>query len=209
MSVTKCISAASQPTPKTRAAMLIKVLSVAEDLYLDVNAKNIGDMILHLSKLPNLAAARRDPLAWVCLAVGTDENRPHICRAHSDGEWVAATDGHRIHRAQLHLPLGSVCPYTLEPLGIPAEFPLYEQCIPRYHTQWDIVSKGSFIVDEDEVHLATPQGDVYYNKNYVYEALAGMREAYVSLAETRPMDPLVLESIDGKRQAVIMPKRSK
>lgn len=59
---------------------------------------------LHYKKAAGVFA--KEPEAWVNKAASNDACRPSICNAYSDGEFLVATDVHRLHYIRTELPVG-------------------------------------------------------------------------------------------------------
>mgnify|MGYP000616211462 CR=1 FL=1 len=49
---------------------------------------------------------------WVAKAVGTEEVRPQLWNVYATGEYIVATDGHRMHYCKDKRPAGFYCPHT-------------------------------------------------------------------------------------------------
>jgi hypothetical protein len=168
--------------------------------------KLIGMIWLYFERQPSAKAARSDA-HWVAQAVGTDEDRPWIWCVRTEPGKLIATDGHRMHLAtgQDVTDGGYLDATTLKPVEAPSpgmDFPPYEQVMPAMPENAELVKLDDFVpVDREAVTLA----GIKLSRRYVREAFAGsdaMRFGHVS-----PVEPVRLESVDGKRVAVIMPMR--
>lgn len=171
-----------------------------------VDPKLIGMVWLYFEQRPSQRAAGSDA-HWVAQAVRTDGRRPWLWCVRTEPGKLIATDGHRLHLAvgQDVTSSGYLDATTLHPVEAPSsgmDFPPYEQVMPAMPEGAELVKLSDFVpVDREAVELA----GIRLNRRYVREAFAGsdaMRYGHDGL-----LDPVRLESVDGKRVAVIMPMR--
>jgi hypothetical protein len=171
-----------------------------------IDSKLIGLVWLYFEPRPSQRAAKHDSY-WVAQAVSTDENRPWIHCVRTEPGKLIATDGHRVHLAtgQNVTSEGYLDATTLTPVEAPApgmDFPPYEQVMPAMSEGAELVKLEDFVpADRDSVKL----NGVLFNRRYVREAFAGSDQMLFGI--TGALDPVRLESTDGKRVAVIMPLR--
>jgi hypothetical protein len=161
---------------------------------------------LYFERQPNQRAAKHDSW-WVAQVVGTDDTRPWLYHVRTEPGKLIATDGHRLHLAtdQNVVHKGYLDATTLTPVEAPApdiDFPPYEQVMPAMPEDAELVKLDDFTpVDRESVELA----GIRLNRRYVREAFAG--SDVMRFGRGGPLDPVRLESVDGKRVAVIMPMR--
>lgn len=156
---------------------------------------------------------RQTDRAWVASAMSKDETRPHICGVYVRDGWAHATDGHRIHSARADLRDGWIDPKTWEPIAKTDTFPPVDQCVPS-----DACTEPLGLSDftghtltpfEETWALHLPGGaKMCFNAKYIVQAFGAMPLLYAPAPEKLgPLDPLKLESHNGKMRAVIMPRR--
>lgn len=89
-----------------------KALDKLKDIYISlsdedkrINLDAFADLFSFFTPKP-AGKKEKTPLEWVNLAVSTEATRYYLCASYSDGEWLVATDGHRLHRIKTDLPEG-------------------------------------------------------------------------------------------------------
>jgi hypothetical protein len=199
-----CLKAAGyrKPTKKDLLTRIDELLDAGPP----TDPKLIGMVWLYFEQRPNHRAAKHD--SWsVAQAVGTSEHRPWRWGVRTEPGKLIATDGHRMHLAagQDVTDGGYLDATTLTPVEAPApgmDFPPYEQVMPAMPEGAELVKLDDFTpADRESVELA----GIRLNRRYVREAFAGSDA--MRYGRGGPLDPVRLESVDGKRVAVIMPMR--
>jgi hypothetical protein len=201
-----CLKAAGyrKPTKKDLLERIDELLDEGPSELFD--PKLIGMVWLYFERQPSAKAARSDA-HWVAQAVSTDEDRPWIWCVRTEPGKLIATDGHRMHLAtdQNVVSQGYLDATTLKPVEAPApgmDFPPYEQILPAMPENAELVKLTDFTpVDRESVEVL----GIRLNRRYVREAFAGSDA--MRFGHDGPLDPVRLESLDGKRVAVIMPMR--
>lgn len=199
-----CLKAAGYRKP-TKRELLDRI-----DELLDggppVDPKLIGMVWLYFEQRPNQRAAGSDA-HWVAQAVGTDETRQLMWCVRTEPGKLIATDGHRLHLAtgQDVTSEGYLDATTLKPVEAPSpgmDFPPYDQLMPAMPEDAELVMLADFMpVDRESVELT----GIRLNRRYVREAFAGSDA--MRFGHDGPLDPVRLESLDGRRVAVIMSMR--
>jgi hypothetical protein len=167
-----------------------------------IDLKLIGMVWLYFEQRPSQRAAR-DVRYWVAQAASTDETREHLRWVRAEPGRLIATDGHRLHMAEVPAAVaGFLHPTTLTAVDVDAVFPPYEQVVPAMPEGAELVGLDDFEpVSKDSIRL----DDIHFNRRYVLEAFAGSDTMLSGV--TGALDPVRFESVDGKRVAVIMPMR--
>jgi hypothetical protein len=197
-----CLKAAGyrKPTKKDLLTRIDELLDAGPPTEPEL----IGMVWLYFEQRPNHRAAKHDSW-WVAQAVGTSEHRPWLWCVRTEPSKLIATDGHRLHLAtdQNVVSRGYLDATTLKPVEAPdVTFPPYEQVMPAMPEGAELVKLDDFTpVDRESVELA----GIRLNRRYVREAFAGSDA--MRYGHGGPLDPVRLESVDGKRVAVIMPMR--
>lgn len=119
----------------------------------------------------------KSPIDWVNLAVSDDATRHYLVATYSDGEFLVATDGHRLHRIETDLLVG-----YYDKLGnaidLDGTFPDYKRLI------FDATGKVEVTLDIEKakldkqgkswVYVFDVMGTPYvFKKKYVDDALNG------------------------------------
>ena len=169
--------AALRKCSKPRALNMLEVLyqNMSEEDKKN-NSEMIADLMSFFTPKPT-GKKPKTPLEWVNLAVSTEATRYYLCASYSDGKYLVATDGHRLHRMETKLPEG-----YYDKLGnaieLDGNFPQYERLFfdvdRRIKVTLDIEKAGlehhgkkwHYVFDVNNV-------EVGFNKKYVDEALNG------------------------------------
>jgi len=137
-----------------------KALELLKDMYQKMNdaeKEKYLDTIANLMSFftPKPTGKVKKPMDWVNLAISKEQSRYYLCYAYSDGEWLVATDGHRLHRIKTSLSKG-YHDTAGNAIDIDGTFPDYKKLF------FDIKDKIEVTLDVDNANTE------HYNKKWFY-----------------------------------------
>ena len=215
MDIFKCRAAADEEGFKN------DLLSLAMKTAADPCEENVALLIgsvLQRSKRPACRSSRIKLIKWALLALSHDPQKPEQCVGWVDEGSLFATDGARLHL--LHNT--TLCSggydrkgelrYAQDRTGAPGELgpgrykhllPKKEECVfelyPSDFVSHDIRSFGE---------VWRLGGKVLFNAQHILDAFGPDRSMRsVGLSIIKPFEGLGLVSLDGSREAVVMPLR--
>lgn len=135
---------------------------------------------------------------WVFKAVSKDQYRPYLHLSYSDGEYLVATDGRRLHMTKTGLDAGYY-DMNSNPIEWDFNFPEYKRVLPNIEVmEKRLLIRKDFVL-QDNTHVLIH--DIKFNLSYIEDALNGADN--VDMYVTDDKSPIVLDM--GDRQAVVMP----
>lgn len=189
-----------------------KIITTLEELYKKLPEgevtkahKELAGMYTYF--LPPAPRVCKNLFDWVFKATGTEDARPYLHYAYSDGENLVATDGHRIHYIKTDLEVG-----FYDKLGHKIEsdltFPDYKRVIPAVDDSQEFTLKikdANLIKDEElsrvlwAYEFTLPSGDIIkVRKKYFDDILNGAKELTCKCDSNRCL------VIDGRAVLMLM-----
>lgn len=195
----ECLNAAGLVKPDKAAFMetVEQVLSAYNEpfSYLQPPVKTlIGQVLRFYQHWPH----RRTEtliLEWIMQAYNPTVKNEKLQQLYRDGEWVIASDGHRVHKA-----ISTWAPATALDIS-ESDAPNFTSFFPALGQQRPLKLSDFRNVETD---LLVWNGFTYLER-YILEAFSGNR---IMLTPDETRDQLLLKSEDGNRAACIAPLRS-
>ena len=168
--------------------------------------------------MPPVPAAAKTPAQWVAKAAAKDDVRYYLNNVYSTGTTLIATNGHHMHWIETdEYAEGYYLPNTLDAVNVDAKYPNTDRVIPkrvaserhRIALEDLEVKQVSWQVEGKETLLTSyvlPNGTTV-QKNYLDAAFNREYDMFAWLPKEKN-STIRLQSIDGVRNAVIMPVRS-
>lgn len=148
---------------------------------------------------------RCDPVAWVAKARSKEQVRVYLTQSYSDGKYLIATDGHRMHWIETDLPAGYY-DHDGQLIDIDGTFPDWKRVIPQCDSTLDFDATTA----ELGIHRNSPTYIIngqHFNKAYVDDILNGETKATVSYRSDDPRGPILFDSLPHGK-AVVIPIRT-
>lgn len=163
----------------------------------------------------------KDSLEWVLSAVSRDESRVEITRAWINDGWLFGTDGHRLHMVRTTETDGWIDENGDHVVELPGfeitPFDVMTEIVPDVREWKPLVVSNVAYEWPDKTRTYEVEGRSL-NAKYFDDAVCGLPDAMVGVEcytliggiktrADRPLDILLMKSLDGNRQALIMPVR--
>lgn len=154
------------------------VLSILENLYEKSDHRNeIATIYRHYIAGIKHSKKVKTNFEWVARAVGTNPSRPQLHYVYADGEYIAATNGDRLHWCPDIRPEGFYCSKTEKKLDVDYIFPDWKRIIPSPDDCRSItISTDEVFVGRGKIQCVKIDDFHSVNLKYLSDVLNGKKE---------------------------------
>ena len=172
----------------------------------DKTITDVETEMLYKYFLPKLSKKKaKSAIHWVAMACSSPKDiRRYLTYMYSDGDYLVATDGHRLHMVETDLDEGYYCPNSFERVDLDDKYPDFNRVIPSYKT----VQEYDLTKCESREHFKTIHikvKDTWLNRDFLMPGCNGSQIA--NLAVTDDTNSAVY-GLSEYGQFVVMPTRA-